>query len=100
MWCFGSSSVKLYTNNEVVTKMNDYVYYSGGKESLKIFDYSSRCYCFVLLCFQVPKTSEYELMKNYPPSSKRIIILNKTDLADRSQTEVRNFCNFRDFRSF
>ncbi|XP_023546448.1 DAR GTPase 2, mitochondrial isoform X1 [Cucurbita pepo subsp. pepo] len=37
---------------------------------------------------RVPKTSEYELMKNYPPSSKRIIILNKTDLADRSQTEA------------
>ncbi|XP_022974969.1 DAR GTPase 2, mitochondrial-like [Cucurbita maxima] len=35
----------------------------------------------------IPMSSEYEIMKNYPPSTKRIIILNKTDLADRSQTE-------------
>ncbi|XP_023546449.1 DAR GTPase 2, mitochondrial isoform X2 [Cucurbita pepo subsp. pepo] len=44
---------------------------------------------------RVPKTSEYELMKNYPPSSKRIIILNKTDLADRSQTEFLTFLQAR-----
>lgn len=37
---------------------------------------------------RIPMSSEYEIMKNYPPSSKRIIVLNKTDLADRSQTEV------------
>ncbi|KAL0558085.1 hypothetical protein IC582_006649 [Cucumis melo] len=37
---------------------------------------------------RIPMSSEYEMMKNHPPSSKRIIVLNKTDLADQSQTEV------------
>uniref|UniRef100_A0A9I9CZT4 CP-type G domain-containing protein n=1 Tax=Cucumis melo TaxID=3656 RepID=A0A9I9CZT4_CUCME len=37
---------------------------------------------------RIPMSSEYEMMKNHPPSSKRIIVLNKTDLADQLQTEV------------
>ncbi|CAM8930791.1 unnamed protein product [Rhodiola kirilowii] len=36
---------------------------------------------------RIPMSSAYESLRNYPPSARRIIILNKTDLANKSQTQ-------------
>ncbi|GLT81030.1 hypothetical protein SLA2020_524380 [Shorea laevis] len=34
---------------------------------------------------RIPLTSEYDLLRNYPSSARRVIVLNKMDLANRSQ---------------
>ncbi|KAK7845284.1 dar gtpase 2 [Quercus suber] len=34
---------------------------------------------------KIPLSSEYEQLRNYPSSSRRIIVMNKMDLANRSQ---------------
>ncbi|KAL3739081.1 hypothetical protein ACJRO7_020473 [Eucalyptus globulus] len=36
---------------------------------------------------RVPLSSEYELLKNYPSPSRRIVVLNKMDLANSSRTK-------------
>nr|DAD47528.1 TPA_asm: hypothetical protein HUJ06_017465 [Nelumbo nucifera] len=36
---------------------------------------------------RIPISSAYEDLRDFPPSSRRIIVLNKTDLADRRQTK-------------
>ncbi|CAA3023642.1 DAR GTPase 2, mitochondrial [Olea europaea subsp. europaea] len=36
---------------------------------------------------RIPLSSECEQLRNFPPSLRRIIVLNKTDLANRSQME-------------
>lgn len=36
---------------------------------------------------RIPLSSEYEQLRNHPSSSRRIIIMNKMDLANRSQTK-------------
>ncbi|CAL5331190.1 unnamed protein product [Camellia sinensis] len=45
---------------------------------------------------RVPLSSEYELLRNFPHSSRHIIVLNKMDLASRSQmkTGMEEFLNF------
>ncbi|KAK7814613.1 dar gtpase 2, partial [Quercus suber] len=40
---------------------------------------------------RIPLSSEYEQLRNYPSSSRRIIVMNKMDLANRSQIKLLNF---------
>ncbi|XP_062174944.1 DAR GTPase 2, mitochondrial isoform X2 [Alnus glutinosa] len=40
---------------------------------------------------RIPLSSEYEQLRNYPSSSRRIIVMNKMDLANRSQIKFLNF---------
>ncbi|XP_019054825.1 PREDICTED: DAR GTPase 2, mitochondrial isoform X2 [Nelumbo nucifera] len=44
---------------------------------------------------RIPISSAYEDLRDFPPSSRRIIVLNKTDLADRRQTKFLNFIQAR-----
>ncbi|XP_022864200.1 DAR GTPase 2, mitochondrial isoform X2 [Olea europaea var. sylvestris] len=44
---------------------------------------------------RIPISSECEQLRNFPPSLRRIIVLNKTDLANRSQMEFLNFLQAR-----
>ncbi|KAF8028639.1 hypothetical protein BT93_E1318 [Corymbia citriodora subsp. variegata] len=40
---------------------------------------------------RVPLSSEYELLKRHPSPSRRIVVLNKMDLANSSRTKFLNF---------
>lgn len=50
---------------------------------LFIFTYFT--YCFR---FQIPLSSECEILRNYPPSLKQIVALNKMDLVGTSNVKV------------
>ena len=51
------------------------------------FDKMSETTCLIALSFQIPLSSEYESLRKFP-HPKRIVVMNKTDLADPTQIKV------------
>nr|XP_023915884.1 DAR GTPase 2, mitochondrial-like [Quercus suber] len=49
---------------------------------------------------RIPLSSEYEQLRNYPSSSRRIIVMNKMDLANRSQIKIPLSSEYEQLRNY